>query len=213
MKTGAIGSGGGVEYLENNRFVDFTRKLDLPIGNYDFREIYQTPDGAMWFATSNGLFRYQNEKVSKFTTGNGLPSNDVKKVFRAANGDFWIGTLGGLARFSGATLNTAITHAKTEILADAKANKTDLLRAQIEADLSTESNGVKVGWFMTPTANGGQLDFVQQIVTLTLANIKAAGGSVGNAQSFLDKANADKAAGNFKSAYDNYRKAYKAAVN
>ncbi len=111
------------------------------------------------------------------------------------------------------TLNTAITNAKNEILADAKANKTELLRAHIEADLASESNGVKVAWYMTPTSNGGKLDFVQQIVTETLANILAAGGSIGNAQSFLNKANADKAAGNFKSAYDNYRKAYKAAAN
>ncbi len=105
----------------------------------------------------------------------------------------------------------------TNILNNAAANTTALtdalLRSQIEADLATESNGVKVGWYMTPTANGGKLDLVQQIVTLTLANIVAAGGSIGNAQSFLDQANADKAAGNFKSAYDNYRKAYKAAVN
>ena len=88
-----------------------------------------------------------------------------------------------------------------------------VLRSQIEADLATESNGVKVAWYMTPTANGGKLDLVKQIVTLTLANIVAAGGSIGNAQSFLTQANADKAAGNIKSAYDNYRKAYKAAVN
>lgn len=88
-----------------------------------------------------------------------------------------------------------------------------VLRSQIEADLATESNSVKVAWYMTPTANGGKLDLVQQIVTLTLANIQAAGGSIGNAQSFLTQANADKAAGNFKSAYDNYRKAYKAAAN
>lgn len=104
------------------------------------------------------------------------------------------------------TLNTAITNAKTEL-------RNLLLRSQIEADLATESNSVKVAWYMTPTANGGHLDFVKQIVTETLANIVAAGGSIGNAQSFLDRANADKAAGNFKSAYDNYRKAYKAAVN
>lgn len=111
------------------------------------------------------------------------------------------------------TLNTAITNAKNEILADAKANKNELLRAQIEVDLATESNSVKVAWYMTPTAKGGKLDFVQQIVTETLANVLVAGGSIGNAQSFLDKANADKAAGNFNSAYDNYRKAYKAAAN
>ncbi|MBA4121928.1 MAG: hypothetical protein H0X72_05640 [Acidobacteria bacterium] len=115
------------------------------------------------------------------------------------------------------TLNTAITNAKTEILNNANANATALqdvlLRSQIEADLAAESNGVKVAWYMTPTANGGKLDLVQSIVTLTLANITAAGGSIGNAQSFLDSANVDKAAGRFKSAYDNYRKAYKAAAN
>ncbi len=88
-----------------------------------------------------------------------------------------------------------------------------ILRSQIEADLAAEPGAVKVAWYMTPTANGGKLDLVQQIVTLTLANIQAAGGSIGNAQSFLNQANADKAAGNFKSAYDNYRKAYKAAAN
>jgi len=115
------------------------------------------------------------------------------------------------------TLNTAIVNAQAGIVNNANANATALqdalLRSQIEADLATESNGVKVAWYMTPTANGGKLDLVQQIVTLTLANIQAAGGSAGNAQSFLDRANADKAAGNFKSAYDNYRKAYKAAAN
>ena len=115
------------------------------------------------------------------------------------------------------TLNTAITAAKNELLTNANANKTELrdllLRSQIEADLATESNGVKVAWYMTPTNRGGHLDFVQSIVTQTLANIQAAGGSIGNAQSFLTKANQDKAAGNFKSAYDNYRKAYKAAAN
>ncbi|MCY7348530.1 MAG: hypothetical protein LH614_20265 [Pyrinomonadaceae bacterium] len=116
---------------------------------------------------------------------------------------------------------------KTMIVNNANANTTTLinngntntlalndliLRSQIEADLAEESSGVKVGWYMTPTAFGGKLDLVQQIVTLTLANIQAAGGNIGNAQSFLTQANADKAAGNFKSAYDNYRKAYKAAV-
>jgi len=115
------------------------------------------------------------------------------------------------------TLNTSITNAKTEIVnndnANAAALTNALLRSQIEADLATEANAVKVAWYMTPTANGGKLDLVQSIVTLTLANIQAAGGSIGNAQSFLTQANADKAAGNFKSAYDNYRKAYKAAAN
>ena len=116
-----------------------------------------------------------------------------------------------------ATLNTAITNAKTEIInvnnANTKALMDAMLRSQIEADLASEPSAVKVAWYMTPTAKGGHLDLVQQIVTQTLANIVAAGGSIGTAQSFLDQANADKAAGRFKAAYDNYRKAYKAAAN
>jgi hypothetical protein len=138
-----------------------------------------------------------------------------------------------------ATLNTNLTNAKNTIIANDNTNTTNIvnndnanktaivnndnantlalndliLRSQIEADLAAEPSAVKVAWYMTPTANGGKLDLVQQIVTLTLANIQAAGGSIGNAQSFLNTANQDKAAGNFKSAYDNYRKAYKAAAN
>ena len=115
-----------------------------------------------------------------------------------------------------ATLNTAITNAKNEIIANANANKEELrlliLRTQIEADLSTESSGVKVGAYLLPTARGGYLDMVQQLVTQTLANVRAAGGSIGTAQSFLDTANSQKAAGNFKGAYDNYRRAYKTAL-
>ena len=105
----------------------------------------------------------------------------------------------------------------TNILNNANANATALtdalLRSQIETDLASESNSVKVAWYMIPTANGGKLDLVQQIVTQTLANIVAAGGSIGDAQSFLNQANALKSAGNFKAAYEQYRKAYKTAVN
>ena len=105
----------------------------------------------------------------------------------------------------------------TTLINSGNANTTAIsdlvMRSLIEADLAEESSGVKVGWYLTPTANGGKLDLVQQIVTQTLANIVAAGGSIGTAQSLLTQANAAKAAGNFKLAYDNYRKAYKAAVN
>jgi hypothetical protein len=106
---------------------------------------------------------------------------------------------------------------RTLIIDNANANKNELrdliLRTQIEADLAEADSATMVAWYLTPTANGGRLDLVQTIVTQTLANILAAGGSIGEAQSFLDQANADKAAGRFKDAYKNYRKAYKLAAN
>ncbi len=103
------------------------------------------------------------------------------------------------------------------ILANANANKNELrdlvLRTQIEADLAQPDNAVYVALFVTPTANGGYLNLVRSIVAQTIANMIAAGGKTGQAQSFLDQGDASKTEGNFKQAYANYRKAYKAAVN
>jgi hypothetical protein len=102
---------------------------------------------------------------------------------------------------------------KAMIIANDNANKDLLLRVHIEEDLAQSDSATPVAWFLTPAAHGGHLNLVKTIVTETLANIVAAGGSIGNAQSFLDQANADLAAGRFKEAYNNYRKAYKAAAN
>jgi hypothetical protein len=101
------------------------------------------------------------------------------------------------------------------IINNVNANKNDLrdliLRTQIEADLATEASASTVALYALPTAKGGDLDLVQTIVTETIAKILLAGGSVGNAQSFLNDANAAKAAGDFKTAYALYRRAYQAA--
>jgi hypothetical protein len=103
----------------------------------------------------------------------------------------------------------------TAIFNDANKNKNELrdliLQTQIEADLAMVDGSTVVALYETPTANGGFLDLVTTIVTQTLARVQAAGGSIGNAQSMLNEANAAKAAGNFKAAYGSYRKAYKAA--
>jgi hypothetical protein len=101
------------------------------------------------------------------------------------------------------------------IISNANANKNELrdliLRTQIEADLATEASAVTVALYALPAAQGGYLDLVKTIVTETIAKIQAAGGNISNAQAFLSDANAAKAAGDFKTAYSLYRKAYKAA--
>jgi hypothetical protein len=104
---------------------------------------------------------------------------------------------------------------KTEIITNDNNNKNELrdliLRSQIEADLSQPDGSSPIALYELPTSQGGYLNLVQTIVTQTIARIQAAGGTTGNALSFLNTANAFKAAGNFKAAYDNYRKAYRAA--
>jgi uncharacterized coiled-coil protein SlyX len=104
---------------------------------------------------------------------------------------------------------------KTEIITNDNNNKNELrdliLRSQIEADLSQPDGSSPVALYLVPAAQGGYLDLVKTIVADTLVRIQAAGGTISNAQSFLNTANANKTAGNFKAAYDNYRKAYRAA--
>ncbi len=104
---------------------------------------------------------------------------------------------------------------KTMIINNATANKTELrdllLRTQIEADLAQADNATYVGLYVTPTANGGYLDLVRAIVVDTIA--KLAGSTTAQANSLLAQADTFKTAGNYKSAYQYYRKAYKSAVN
>jgi hypothetical protein len=104
---------------------------------------------------------------------------------------------------------------KGEIITNDNTNKNELrdliLRSQIEADLAQPEGATPVALYELPASQKGQLDLVRDIVTQTIARVQAAGGSTGTAVSFLNAANAFKAAGNFKSAYDNYRKAYRAA--
>ena len=104
---------------------------------------------------------------------------------------------------------------KTEIITNDNNNKNELrdliLRSQIEADLSQPDGSSPIALYELPTSQGGYLDLVRIIVTQTITRIQAAGGTTGTALNFLNTANAFKAAGNFKAAYDNYRKAYRAA--
>jgi TolA-binding protein len=77
------------------------------------------------------------------------------------------------------------------------------LRMAIEQNLDKKSER-PIGLFQLPAAFGGYLELVKSIVTETLA--KKAPNS--QATAFLDAANAAFAAGEYKTAYVNYRKAY-----
>ena len=102
------------------------------------------------------------------------------------------------------TILNAITAAKNEL-------RDLILRTQIEADLAEADNATYVGFYVTPTAQGGHLDLVRTIVVDTIT--KLAGSKASQANALRLKGDDFKAAGNYKSAYLNYRLAYKTAVN
>jgi ligand-binding sensor domain-containing protein len=55
-------------------------------------DICQDRDGFIWFATENGLSRYDGTNFRNFTVKDGLPDNEVLKIFSDTKGRVWIGT-------------------------------------------------------------------------------------------------------------------------
>ena len=65
-------------------------------------DIVQDKYGFMWFATANGLNRYDGYVIKNYNSGkndNGLPSNNIVSLFSAKNGTLWIGTGTGAVTF------------------------------------------------------------------------------------------------------------------
>jgi ligand-binding sensor domain-containing protein len=50
----------------------------------------QDKEGFMWFATENGLSRFDGKNFKTFTTKDGLPDNEVLKLFLDSKGRLWI---------------------------------------------------------------------------------------------------------------------------
>jgi len=82
-----------------------------------FADSYNT----IWILPKNGLYKYCNEILHKYTTSNsGLPSNFVYSVTEDINSTKWIGTDAGVCRFDGETWTTFNT--KNSGLCDNKIN-------------------------------------------------------------------------------------------
>lgn len=54
-------------------------------------DLCQDRDGFIWFATDNGLTRYDGTNFKNFTVKDGLPDNEVLKVFADSKGRVWVG--------------------------------------------------------------------------------------------------------------------------
>jgi len=67
------------------------------------------PEGAVWLATSNGLYRYDGYDWEQFDSTNGLPSDYVRCVRRASDGRLWVGTDRGAGVFDGERFDPAGT--------------------------------------------------------------------------------------------------------
>jgi ligand-binding sensor domain-containing protein/signal transduction histidine kinase len=73
--------------------------------------------GFMWFATNDGLSRFDGYGFTNYTVEQGLPHRRVMDFLEAANGEFWLATYGGLVRFTPA----AVASPGTALANDVKA--------------------------------------------------------------------------------------------
>jgi diguanylate cyclase (GGDEF)-like protein len=73
-----------------------------PLADRQVRAVLAGDDGSVWFGTNAELARWQDDRLTLFTTADGLPRNYVMALAESADGRLWIGTSNGLARWDGA---------------------------------------------------------------------------------------------------------------
>lgn len=62
----------------------------------------QDKEGNLWFgSTGEGVYRYDGQLFTQFTTKDGLNGNTVYSILQDADGKIWFGTDAGLARYDG----------------------------------------------------------------------------------------------------------------
>ena len=105
-------------------------------------------------------------------------------------------------------LKTILAANHTEVINTLAANQAQVLKVEIEKALADTNDNKRLSYFYLPAARGGLLEQVRQTVWDAMNANRAAGLPVGMAQSWFDKAEASFKRGDFKTAYDQYGKAY-----
>ena len=81
-------------------FDNYSIKNGLP--SNAIRDILQDSKGYMWFATQNGISRFDGYNFKNFSIEDGLPSIYIYCLFEDSKGNIWIGTEdGGVAKYNG----------------------------------------------------------------------------------------------------------------
>ena len=102
-----VGTEGGIARFNGVEFKVFQHENTPPITSDDIRCFAQTIDASggnsVWIGTADGLLRYEAGSFHRFTTADGLPSQDVLSLV-ADNSSLYVLTGNGLARFDGKVL-------------------------------------------------------------------------------------------------------------
>jgi diguanylate cyclase (GGDEF)-like protein/PAS domain S-box-containing protein len=89
-------------YASNSEFENFS--LAQGLSQNTVSDIVEDKRGFIWFATFNGLNRFDGYEFKKYFQNikqdNSLPSSFIKNLIIDAQGNLWVGTLTGLAKYN-----------------------------------------------------------------------------------------------------------------
>jgi signal transduction histidine kinase/ligand-binding sensor domain-containing protein len=62
--------------------------------------VMESSSGQIWFGAAEGLFLFDGQKFTRFTTDDGLVRGAVNALYQDREGTLWVGTTGGLSRLT-----------------------------------------------------------------------------------------------------------------
>lgn len=94
----------GYSYSQHGKLLFENISLENGLSHNAVYSITQDKTGFIWFATQDGLNRYDGYNITVYkynpTDSTSLPNNNVSKVYEDKSGNIWVGTWGGgLCRF------------------------------------------------------------------------------------------------------------------
>src|SRR3954470_21145761 len=66
--------------------------------NLAVQAVLQDRAGFLWVGTQDGLYRYDGNHFTAFTSRDGLPGTRIEALYESADGTLWVSTGRGLAR-------------------------------------------------------------------------------------------------------------------
>ena len=89
------------EGREDISFFDAPKADSLLVINSHTRQIFQDKKGHFWYATyGNGVYRYDGNRLTHFSTADGLSGNIVRGLAEDEGGNIWFATNGGVTRYT-----------------------------------------------------------------------------------------------------------------
>ncbi len=99
-------------------FTELTRKDGL--SSPTIIDIAEDSKGYLWFATTNGLNRYDGYSIKQYhpsdSNPNSIPAGLISKIFVSSTGEIWVATHQGLARYNAHTDDFTVYNRDTSIL-------------------------------------------------------------------------------------------------